>query len=124
MPDIIKCAGSDECRDHLLRRLTLPGYEWFWNCNPNRPVRRLYVVHLSEILGWMTVVDVRYVSGEQTIAWSDGSRRRLHGMFLVAEAPLHPIDPIPHKGFRGFRYFDYGAYVADLCDVPKLGAIA
>ena len=122
MRDIIKCAGSKEPREHLLRRLAIPRQEWFWNCAPAEEVRRLYVVHRQEIIGWMPVLGIECIDKAVTVRWGDGSLHKIEGgIRTITLSPFNAIDPpVWHMGFRGFRYFDFEKYVAELCDAPRL----
>ena len=119
MRDIIKCAGSGEDREQFLRRLAIPDQWWFWNCQPAEEVRRLYVVHRGEIIGWMPVVGVEYIDEAAVIRWSDGSTRKIEcGVRTVTQSPMHVIEPpIPYGGFRGFRYFDFDDFMGEQADL-------
>ena len=116
MRDILYTCRTSEPRYDLMLRMNLP-IVLFWNITPKQDVRRLYLIHLSMIIGWMLCEDVIAIGEEPLILRNceTGAPVMLRNTRrLTTRGPINKIEPNPpHKGFRGFRYFDFRQYAIE-----------
>ena len=112
MNDLITTCVATETREHLIRRLSIPGAHYHWHFNPRREVGRLYLVHRNQLVGSMEITDVTHIAEGTPLRYPDGEVRNVRGGYwLRCAAPIELLDPMPPcQGFRGFRYFDMESF--------------
>ena len=127
MRDIIQACSSKEARGCLLRRLSRPS-ELLWHCAPRDEVRRMYLRHRREIIGWLDVIATEYIDRPVlTRRYDNGRTEALQcTVRTMTRGPLHRTSPpVPHDGcLRSWRYFDFDRHVGELEQlVPALEAV-